>query len=104
MRIIRESLFEGAKRAQGVAIVIDVFRAFTSTPLFFRLGAHKVIFVENPETAFSLKSNHDDILLAGEVDDLLIPGFDLGNSMLALSTGLGMLLIGLGVRKISESK
>lgn len=80
MRIIRESLFEGAKRAQGVAIVIDVFRAFTSTPLFFRLGAQKVIFVENPDTAFSLKSNHDDILLAGEVDDLLIPGFDLGNS------------------------
>ena len=37
MKIIRESLFEGAKRARGTAIVVDVFRAFTATPLFFSL-------------------------------------------------------------------
>jgi 2-phosphosulfolactate phosphatase len=80
MKIIRESLAEGAKKSQGVAIVIDVFRAFTSTPLFFHLGAQKVIFVYNPDEALSLKSNHDDIVLAGEVDEQLIPGFDLGNS------------------------
>lgn len=80
MRIIRESLFEGAKKAQGVTIVIDVFRAFTSTPLFFHLGARKVVFVRNPDEAFSLKSGNGDMLLAGELDDRLIPGFDLGNS------------------------
>jgi 2-phosphosulfolactate phosphatase len=80
MKIIRESLFEGAKRARGVAIVIDVFRAFTSTPLFFHLGARNVVFVSNPDEAFSLKSSNGDILLAGELDDRLIPGFDLGNS------------------------
>ncbi len=80
MRIIRESLFQGAERAQGVTIIIDVFRAFTSTPLFFHLGAQKVIFVHNPDEAFSLKSDRNDMLLAGEVDDQLIPGFDLGNS------------------------
>jgi len=39
MKIIRESLLEGAKRAQGTAIIIDVFRAFTVTPLFFHFGA-----------------------------------------------------------------
>jgi 2-phosphosulfolactate phosphatase len=80
MRIIRESLFEGAKRARGVTIVIDVFRAFTSTPLFFHLGARKVVFVRTTDEAFSLKSRDGDILLAGEVDDRLVPGFDLGNS------------------------
>ncbi len=80
MEIIRESLFEGAKRARGVTIVIDVFRAFTSTPLFFHLGARKVVFVRTPDEAFSLKSRDGDILLAGEVDDRLVPGFDLGNS------------------------
>ena len=80
MRIIRESLFEGAKKAQGVTIVIDVFRAFTSTPLFFHFGARKVLFVHNPDEAFSLKSRNGDMLLAGEFDDRLIPGFDLGNS------------------------
>jgi len=67
MRIVRESLIEGAKRAQGLAIIIDVFRAFTVTPIFFYLGARNVIFVRN-------------IVLAGEVNEQLIPGFDLGNS------------------------
>jgi len=80
MKIIRESLFGGAKRAKGVTIIVDVFRAFTLTPLFFHLGARNVILVSNPDEAFSLKSNHDDIVLAGEVDEQLIPGFDLGNS------------------------
>ena len=80
MKIIRESLVEGAKRAKGVTIIVDVFRAFTSTPLFFHLGARNVILVSNPDEAFSLKSNHNDIFLAGEVDEQLIPGFDLGNS------------------------
>ena len=80
MKIIRESLFEGAERARGVTIVIDVFRAFTSTPLFFHFGARKVLFVHDPDEAFSLKSRNGDMLLAGEVDDRLIPGFDLGNS------------------------
>jgi 2-phosphosulfolactate phosphatase len=80
MKIVRESLIEGAQRAQGLAIIIDVFRAFTVTPIFFYLGARKVIFVLNPEEAFSLKTNHDDIVLAGEINEQLIPGFDLGNS------------------------
>jgi len=80
MNIVRESLIEGAKRSQGLIVIIDVFRAFTSTPLFFYYGAKKVIFVRNAEEAFSLKTNRDDIALAGEVNEQLIPGFDLGNS------------------------
>jgi 2-phosphosulfolactate phosphatase len=80
MQIIRESLSAGTKEVQGVTIIIDVFRAFTSTPLFFHLGAQKVVLVSNPDEAFSLKLNHDDIVLAGEVNEQLIPGFDLGNS------------------------
>jgi len=80
MKIVRESLIEGAQRAQGIAIVIDVFRAFSVTPIFFYLGAEKVIFVRNPEEAFLLKSDHDDLILAGEINEQLIPGFDLGNS------------------------
>jgi 2-phosphosulfolactate phosphatase len=80
MKVVRESLVEGAKRAQGVVVIIDVFRAFTVTPLLFHLGAQKVILVEHPEEALSLKSGNDDLILAGEVDEQLIPGFDLGNS------------------------
>jgi 2-phosphosulfolactate phosphatase len=80
MKIVRESLIEGVQRAQGLTIIIDVFRAFTVTPILFYLGAGKVIFVRNPEEAFSLKTNYDDIILAGEINEQLIPGFDLGNS------------------------
>jgi 2-phosphosulfolactate phosphatase len=80
MRVVRESLIEGAQRAKGVAVVIDVFRAFTVTPLIFHLGARKAIFVDDPEQAFSLRSHDPDVILAGEVDEQLIPGFDLGNS------------------------
>lgn len=71
---------DGAGRAQGTAIVIDVFRAFTVTPLFFHFGAREVIMVKDPEEAFSFKSGNGDILLCGEVNEQLIPGFDLGNS------------------------
>jgi len=80
MKIIRESLLEGAKRAQGTAIIIDVFRAFTVTPLFFHFGAREVILVETPEEAFSFRSDNRDIILSGEVNEQLIPGFDIGNS------------------------
>ncbi len=80
MKIIRESLLEGARRAQGTAIIIDVFRAFTVTPLFFHFGAKEVILVETPEEAFSFRSDKRDIILSGEVNEQLIPGFDIGNS------------------------
>ena len=80
MKIVRESLIEGAQRAQGLTIIIDVFRAFTVTPILFYLGAEKVLLVRDPEEAFSLKTNYDDMILAGEINEQLIPGFDLGNS------------------------
>ena len=80
MKVVRESLIEGARRANGITVVIDVFRAFTVTPLLFHLGAQKVILVDHAEEAFSIKSKSNDIILAGEVDEQLIPGFDLGNS------------------------
>jgi len=80
MKIVRESLIEGAQRAQGLVVIIDVFRAFTVTPILFYLGAEKVRFVHNPEEAFLIKKNHDEIILAGEMNEQLVPGFDLGNS------------------------
>jgi 2-phosphosulfolactate phosphatase len=80
MKVVRESLTEGARRANGVTVVIDVFRAFTVSPLFFHLGARKAIFVDEPEEALLLKSHDPDMVLAGEVNEQLIPGFDLGNS------------------------
>jgi len=80
MKVVRESLIEGARRAHGIVVIIDVFRAFTVTPLIFHLGARKAVFVDEPEQALSFKSRDPDVVLAGEVNEQLIPGFDLGNS------------------------
>ena len=48
MDISRASLLEGAKAARGVAVIIDVFRAFTCSPLLFSLGIQKSILVSTP--------------------------------------------------------
>ena len=40
-----ESLLTGAKNAVGTAVIIDVFRAFTTAPILFSKGAKKLIFV-----------------------------------------------------------
>jgi 2-phosphosulfolactate phosphatase len=80
MDISRASLLEGAISARGVAVIIDVFRAFTCTPLLFSLGIQKAILVSTPQDAFALKESNKDLLLIGEVDGIPIEGFDLGNS------------------------
>ena len=80
MDISRASLLEGAKAARGVAVIIDVFRAFTCSPLLFSLGIQKSILVSTPEDAFVLKEDNKDLVLIGEVDGIPIEGFDLGNS------------------------
>jgi 2-phosphosulfolactate phosphatase len=71
---------EGAKSARGLAVIIDVFRAFTCTSLMFSLGLKKSILVSQPHEAIALKHRHQDYILVGEVGGLPVEGFDLGNS------------------------
>ena len=73
-------LLAGAKAARGLAVIIDVFRAFSCTPLMFALGLKKSILVSQPGEALALKRRHQDYILVGEVGGLPIEGFDLGNS------------------------
>ena len=80
MIITRDSLLKGAQSAEGTAVIIDVFRAFTCMPFFFAMGIEKSILVSTPEEAFALKSEHSDLLLVGEVKGIPIDGFDFGNS------------------------
>ncbi len=80
MKITRSSLLSGAKHAQGVAIIIDVFRAFSCTPLLFSLGIQSSIFVASPDQALKLKHQDPDLLLIGEIGGAPIEGFDFGNS------------------------
>ena len=61
MQVTCSSLLEGAKAARGVAVIIDVYRAFTCTPLLFSLGIEKSILVATPQEAFDLKQENGDL-------------------------------------------
>ena len=80
LKIKRLSLLEGAKQATGLAIVIDVFRAFTTGAYVMANGAEAIYPVATVEEAFELKRQHHDWILMGERDGKQVPGFDFGNS------------------------
>ena len=62
-------------------MVVDVFRAFSCTPLLFSLGMrHGPYWWLLPEEAINLKDRDQGLILIGEVGGVPIEGFDLGNS------------------------
>ena len=80
MKILRKSCREGAGDARGVAVVIDVFRAFTCAPLFFHFGAGRVILEADPDKARHPKRENPEWALVGEVNEVPLEEADLGNS------------------------
>ncbi len=76
---------EGAKKATGLTIIIDVFRAFSVEAYCFSKGAEKIIPVGDSEIAYRLKGENPNMILAGERDGKILPGFDTGNSPSQLS-------------------
>lgn len=73
-------LLQGAKSARGLAVIIDVFRAFTLTCYMVERGAEKIICVDSPKLAFRMREDTPDCILIGEVKEKIVPGFDFGNS------------------------
>ncbi len=80
MQILIESLIEGAKRAKGLTVIIDVYRAFTTAVYVMNNHAKKIIPVGTLEEAFELKKKHPEYLLMGERGGWKVDGFDFGNS------------------------
>ena len=80
MRIKRLSLVSGAEEAEGLTVIIDVFRAFTTAAYVAANGAVKIHPVESVDEAFKLKRENPDWVLMGERGGQRIPGFDFGNS------------------------
>lgn len=70
----------GARSARGIAVIIDVFRAFSLAPYAFARGARAIVPVADVEEARRLKRLHPDWLLIGERHARPLPGFDSGNS------------------------
>ncbi len=77
-------LIEGAKKATGVTVVIDVFRAFTVEAYLMSLGAEKIFPVGDIDFAYKYKAEHPEALLVGERHGKMCDGFDYGNSPMQL--------------------
>lgn len=71
--------FDCAK-AQGVCIVIDVLRAFTTAAFAFAAGAKEIIMVSSPKEAFQKQLQDHSLILMGEDEGKHIPGFHYENS------------------------
>ncbi|MFH2112288.1 MAG: 2-phosphosulfolactate phosphatase [Candidatus Bathyarchaeota archaeon] len=80
MEIRRLSLIEGSRKAAGLAVVIDVFRAFTTAAYVMANGAQCIHPVGTLEEAFRLRELNPGWVLMGERGGKPVPGFDYGNS------------------------
>ena len=73
-------LINGAKQADGVVVIIDVFRAFSMECWLYALGAKEVRPVGSIEETFAWRQKDADCILVGERQGMKIEGCDLGNS------------------------
>ncbi|HEV2011207.1 MAG TPA: 2-phosphosulfolactate phosphatase [Candidatus Limnocylindria bacterium] len=80
MHVRRVSLVEGAREATGTAVIIDVFRAFTTAAYCVAAGAREVVLLADHEQGLALKAADPSVFLTGEIRGRPIPGFDAGNS------------------------
>lgn len=80
MDIRRFHLIEGAKKASGLVVIIDVFRAFTTACYLANQGAEKIIPIGKIEDVWDVKKLYPEAITLGERDGDILPGFDYGNS------------------------
>ncbi|MBN1154160.1 2-phosphosulfolactate phosphatase [candidate division KSB1 bacterium] len=73
-------LIEGARKARGITVIIDVFRAFSTACYIFQNGARTIIPIGDIQLAYQLKHDNPDYVLVGERGGIIQPGFDYGNS------------------------
>jgi 2-phosphosulfolactate phosphatase len=71
---------EGARKAKGVTVIIDVFRAFSVACYAVDAGAVRIIATSEVSEAFQLKKKYKNSVLVGEREEKKIEGFDFGNS------------------------
>mgnify|MGYP000905133214 FL=1 len=72
------------QKATGIAIIIDVFRAFTVEPIIIKNGAKELIVIGDKEIAYNLKKENSNYILIGERNGIKLPEFDYGNSPLQI--------------------
>ena len=73
-------LIEGAKKATGLTVIIDVFRAFSLECYLYNMGVSLIRPVGTIEEAFAFKKANPNYVLIGERKGRKCEGFDFGNS------------------------
>lgn len=88
MDITIKEFVKGAQEAEGVTVIIDVFRAFSTACYAFDSGIKRLLDVSTPAEAYALRDKlKADVIIAGEQNERIPEGFDLGNSPTAMMTG-----------------
>jgi len=88
MEITIKEFIKGAQEAQGLTVIIDVFRAFSTACYAFDNGINRLLDVATPEEAFALRDKlKAEVIIAGEQDEKKPAGFDYGNSPTEMLTG-----------------
>ncbi len=85
MEIRLGSQVRDAREAEGTAIIIDVFRAFTTAAIAFDHGVREITLVAEAEDALALHRRGVGDFLMGEVNGKRPDGFDCGNSPYEIS-------------------
>lgn len=80
MKIRILKTIEGAKEAEGLAVMIDVFRAFSLECYLFAAGARRIYPVGDLEEARAIAAGHPDCILVGEEGDAKAEGCAYGDS------------------------
>ncbi len=73
-------LIEGAKQAEGLVVVIDVFRAFSLECWLYAMGAREIRPVGAVAEALAWREKDPGCVLIGERHGRKLDGFDFGNS------------------------
>lgn len=80
MKIVHAEGVAGARSARGVAVVIDVLRAFTVSAFALAGGALECRLVETPQRATEVARDLPGAVVSAEVDGLPVPGIPISNS------------------------
>lgn len=80
MRIFIQHCLTGARQADGLTVIIDVFRSSNTILALLASGVRKIIVTGSVSSARLLKRRNPSWVLCGERNRVKLPGFAYGNS------------------------
>jgi 2-phosphosulfolactate phosphatase len=84
VEVIHATGIEGARQAQGIAVVIDVLRSFTVSAYALAGGARECRLVSTTDEARALATAIPGAVLCAEEEGLPVPGIPISNSPTAI--------------------